>query len=131
MNQPPDLFFQTYAMNTPNRSPGSTRPGYNTTTGIPGGVNRLNQRQADPVAQAPTAFFAGDDRFASYDTNAFRHSNRVQQPTPGFGADGFIGGNPAWAYTSGASTVTGALGDGRLRPGARRAIPAVGYPPDF
>ncbi|GAB1313696.1 Peptidyl-prolyl cis-trans isomerase pin4 [Madurella fahalii] len=120
MNQPPDLFFPTYAMNAPNRSPGSTRPGYNTTTGLPS-INRLNQRQMDSVGQAPTALFAGDDRFGTYDSNAFRH-NRVQ-PTPGFGAEGFMGNNQGWTYT-GASTVTGALGDGRLRPGARRAIPA-------
>lgn len=126
MNQPPDLFFPTYAMNAPNRSPGSTRPGYNTTTGLPS-VNRLNQRQMDPAGQAPTALFASDDRFGTYDSSAFRH-NRVQ-PTPGFGADGFMGNNQAWAYNSGASTVTGALGDGRLRPGARRAIPAVGSHP--
>ena len=125
MNQPPDLFFPTYAMNNPNRSPGSTRPGYNTTTGLPG-VNRLSQRQMDPVGQAPAALFANDERFGSYDSSAFRH-NRVQA-SPGFGADGFMGNNQAWAYNSGASTVTGALGDSRLRAGARRAIPTVGPP---
>lgn len=128
MNQQPDIFFPpAYAMNAANRSPGSTRPGYNTTSGLPG-VNRLNHRQMDPVGQAPpTALFAADDRFGSYDSSAFRH-NRMQ-PSPGFAADGFIGNAQAWAYNSGASTVTGALGDGRLRPGARRAaIPTVRSP---
>ncbi|KAL2018968.1 hypothetical protein VTK56DRAFT_10193 [Thermocarpiscus australiensis] len=122
MNQQPDLFFPPYAMSTANRSPGSARPGYNTATGLPG-VNRLNQRQMDPAGQAPAALFAGDDRFGSYDSNAFLRHSRVQ-PTPGFGADGFVGNTQAWTYNSGANTVTGALGDGRLRPGARRAIPA-------
>jgi hypothetical protein len=125
MNQQPELFFPAYAMNAPNRSPGSARPGYNTTSGLPG-ANRMNHRQMDPVGQAPAALFAADDRFGSYDSNAFRH-NRMQ-PTPGFAADGFGGNAQAWAYNSGASTVTGVGGDGRLRPGARRAIPTVRSP---
>ncbi|KAG7285631.1 hypothetical protein NEMBOFW57_010260 [Staphylotrichum longicolle] len=120
MNQQPDLYFPAYAMNNASRSPRSSRPGYNTTTGHPG-LNRLDQRQMDPVGQAPTALFAADDRFGSYDSNAFRH-NRMQ-PSPGFAADNFMGNAQAWAYNSGASTVTGALGEGRLRQGARRAIP--------
>ncbi len=123
MNQQPDLYFPAYAVNAANRSPRSSRPGYNTTTGHPG-LNRSDQRQMDPVGQAPTALFATDDRFGSYDSNAFRH-NRMQ-PTPGFGADTFVGNAQAWGYNSGANTVTGALGEGRLRQGARRAIPQVG-----
>lgn len=125
MNQQPDLYFPAYAMNTASRSPRSSRPGYNTTTGHPG-LKRLDQRQMDPVGQAPTALFATDDRFGSYDSNAFRH-NRMQ-PSPGFAADNFMGSAQAWAYNSGASTVTGALGEGRLRQGARRAIPQVSLP---
>lgn len=125
MNQQPDHYFPAYAMSTANRSPRSSRPGYNTTTGHPG-LNRLDQRQMDPTAHAPTALFAADDRFGSYDGNAFRH-NRMQ-PSPGFAADNFMGNAQAWAYNSGASTVTGALGDGRLRSGARRAIPQVRLP---
>jgi RNA recognition motif-containing protein len=120
MNQQPDLYFPAYAMSAANRSPRSSRPGYNTTTGHPG-LNRLDQRQMDPAGQPPTALFTADDRFGSYDGNAFRH-NRMQ-PSPGFVADNFMGNAQAWAYNSGASTVTGALGDGRLRSGARRAIP--------
>ncbi|KAK4239215.1 hypothetical protein C8A03DRAFT_14366 [Achaetomium macrosporum] len=121
MNQQADLYFPTYAMNSANRSPRSSRPGYNTTTGHPS-LNRLDQRQMDPVSQAPTALFATDDRFGTYDAGVFRH-NRMQ-PTPGFGADGFMGNSQPWTYNSGANTVTGALGEGRLRPGARRgAIP--------
>ena len=125
MNQQPDLYFPAYAMSTANRSPRSSRPGYNTTTGHPG-LNRLDQRQMDPAGQAPTALFATDDRFGSYDSNAFRH-NRMQ-PSPGFAGDNFIGNAQAWAYNSGASTVTGAMGEGRLRSGARRAIPQVRFP---
>ncbi|KAL2128491.1 hypothetical protein VTI74DRAFT_7594 [Chaetomium olivicolor] len=117
MNQQPDLYFPAYAMNSANRSPRSSRPGYNT-TGQPG--SRLD-RQIDAVGQAPTALFASDERFGTYDSAAFRH-NRMQ-PSPSFGADSFIGNAQAWAYNSGANTVSGALGDGRLRPGARRAIP--------
>ncbi|KAK4096589.1 hypothetical protein N658DRAFT_346839 [Parathielavia hyrcaniae] len=124
MNQQPDLYFPGYAMSAANRSPRSSRPGYNTTTGHPG-LNRLDQRQMDPVSQAPTALFATDDRFNTYDSNAFRHSR--MQPSPGFGADNFMGNAQAWAYNSGASTVTGALGEGRLRSGARRAA----IPPEW
>ncbi|KAL2174427.1 uncharacterized protein P884DRAFT_209017 [Thermothelomyces heterothallicus CBS 202.75] len=120
MNQQPDLYFPAYAMSASNRSPRSSRPGYNTTTGHPG-INRLEQRQMDPASQAPTGLFSTDDRFGSYDSNAFRH-NRLQ-PSPGFAADNFVGNSQAWAYNSGASTVTGALGEGRLRAGARRALP--------
>ncbi|KAL2155635.1 hypothetical protein VTH82DRAFT_377 [Thermothelomyces myriococcoides] len=120
MNQQPDLYFPAYAMSASNRSPRSSRPGYNTTTGHPG-INRLEQRQMDPAGQAPTGLFSSDDRFSSYDSNAFRH-NRLQ-PSPGFSTDNFVGNSQAWAYNSGASTVTGALGEGRLRPGARRALP--------
>lgn len=127
--QQPDLFLPPYAMNAANRSPGSTRPGYNTTTGLPG-VARLNQRQMDPaVGQPPAAVFAADDRFGSYDSSAFRHSR--MQPSPGFSAD-FFGNPQAWGYNSGASTVSGAMGDSRLRPGAaarRAAIPTVCCPP--
>jgi hypothetical protein len=50
------------------------------------------------------------------------------QPSPGFAADNFMGNAQAWAYNSGANTVTGAMGESRLRPGARRAIPQVGSP---
>lgn len=110
-------------MNSTNRSPRSSRPGYNTTTGHPG--SRLD-RQMDPVGQAPTALFTADERFGTYDSAAFRH-NRMQ-PSPGFAADGFMGNAQGWAYNSGANTVSGAMGDGRLRPGARRAIPSVGFP---
>jgi RNA recognition motif-containing protein len=119
MNQQPELFFPGYAMNNPNRSPGSARPGYNTTAGLPS-VNRMNQRQMDAVGQSPAGLFPNDDRFASYDSNAFRH-HRIQ-PTPGF-SDGFLGNNPAWTFNGGANTVNGVMGDNRLRSGARRAIP--------
>jgi hypothetical protein len=121
MNQQPDLYFSAYAMNPSSRSPRSSRPGYNTTTGHPG-LNRLDQRQIDPVGPAPASLFATDDRFGSYDSGAFRRGG--MQP-PGFTADSFIGNAQAWGYNSGASTVTGALGEGRLRQGARRAIPQV------
>ena len=128
MNQQPDLYFSAYAMNPSSRSPRSSRPGYNTTTGHPG-LNRLDQRQMDPVGQAPTSsLFATDDRFGSYDSNAFRRGG--MQP-PGFAADSFIGNAQAWGYNSGSSTVTGALGEGRLRQGARRAIPQVSFPLSF
>ncbi|KAK0651068.1 hypothetical protein B0T16DRAFT_386574 [Cercophora newfieldiana] len=119
MNQQPELFFPGYPMNNANRSPGSARPGYNTTAGLPS-INRMNQRQMDAVGQSPAGLFPNEDRFASYDSNAFRH-NRIA-PTPGFG-DGFLGNNQAWAYNSGANTVNGVMGDNRLRSGARRAIP--------
>lgn len=124
MNQQPDLFFPGY-MNNPNRSPGSARPGYNTTSGLPS-VNRMNQRQMDPVSQSPAGLFPNDDRFNSYDSNAFRH-NRIG-PSPGF--DNNFLGSAQWAYNGGANTVNGAMGgDGRMRgPGARRAgIPSVRF----
>ncbi|KAK3387903.1 hypothetical protein B0H63DRAFT_166514 [Podospora didyma] len=124
MNHQPELFFPGYPMNNSNRSPSNARPGYNTTAGLPG-VNRMNQRQMEAVGQAPTALF-GDDRFGTYDSNAFRH-NRIQ-PNAGFPADNNNFGNTqAWAYNSGANTVNGAMGgdnNNRLRPGARRALPS-------
>ncbi|KAJ4288804.1 Peptidyl-prolyl cis-trans isomerase pin4 [Collariella sp. IMI 366227] len=86
-------------MNSTNRSPRSSRPGYNTTTGHPG--SRLD-RQMDPVGQAPTALFTPDERFGTYDSAAFRH-NRMQ-PSPGFAADGFMGNAQGWSYNSGANT---------------------------
>ncbi|KAK0625848.1 hypothetical protein B0T14DRAFT_561810 [Immersiella caudata] len=119
MNQQPELFFPGYPMNNANRSPGSARPGYNTTAGLPS-INRMNQRQMDAVSQSPAGLFPNDDRFASYDSNAFRH-NRIPL-TPGFN-DGFLGNNQAWAFNGGANTVNGVMGDNRLRSGARRAIP--------
>ncbi|KAK4139617.1 uncharacterized protein C8A04DRAFT_15691 [Dichotomopilus funicola] len=119
MNQQPDLYFPGYGMSTANRSPRSSRPGYNTTTGH-SGVNRMDQRQMDPVGQAPNALFATEDRFGSYNDSAFRH-NRMQA-SPGFAGDNLIG-NAQWGYNPGVNTVTGALGEGRLRSGARRAIP--------
>ncbi|KAK3935153.1 hypothetical protein QBC46DRAFT_272390 [Diplogelasinospora grovesii] len=121
MNQQPELFFQGgYPMNNPNRSPGSARPGYNTTTGLTG-ANRLNQRPMDNIGQTPALFAAaGDDRFGSYDGNAFRH-NRIQAAS-GFAAENFTANTQSWAYNSGANTVNGAMGDSnRLRPGPRRA----------
>jgi len=122
MNQQPELFFTGYPMNNANRSPGSTRPGYNTTTGLPS-AGRMNQRQMDSIGQSG-ALYAAEDRFGSYDTNAFRH-NRIQ-PTPGFATENFSANSQSWAYNSGANTVNGALGgDGRLRSGARRALPTV------
>jgi len=128
MNQQPEqLFFASgYPMSNANRSPSSARPGYNTTAGLPG-INRMNQRQMDAVGQSPAAFL-NDDRFGTYDSNAFRH-NRIT-PSQGFG-DAFLGNNQAWTYNSGANTVNGAMGDGRLRPGAprRTAIPPVRNPP--
>lgn len=109
-------------MNNTNRSPGATRPGFNTTAGLPG-VNRMNQRQMDAVGQTPAAIFAAaDDRFGTYDSNAFRH-NRIP-PTASFAADSFVGNAQAWAYNGGANTVNGVMGDNRLRQGPRRAIPS-------
>ncbi|KAM7199769.1 hypothetical protein V8F20_005639 [Naviculisporaceae sp. PSN 640] len=120
MNQQPEMFFQGagYPMSNPNRSPGSSRPGYNTTAGLPS-INRPGQRQMDSMGPTSAGLFpgGGDDRFGSYDSNAFRH-NRIQ-PSPGF--DNFVANNQAWAYNSGANTVNGALGDGRIRQGGRRA----------
>ncbi|KAL2116251.1 hypothetical protein VTJ04DRAFT_8418 [Mycothermus thermophilus] len=121
MNQQPDLYFPPYTMSAANRSPRSSRPGYNTTTGHPG-LGRLDQRPMDPIGQAPAPpLFAADDRFGTYDGSAFRH-NRMQ-PTAPFPTDGFLGNAQAWPYNSGANTVSGALGEGRLRPGARRPLP--------
>ncbi|KAK0710780.1 hypothetical protein B0H67DRAFT_601687 [Lasiosphaeris hirsuta] len=119
MNQQPELFFPGYPMSAANRSPNAARPGYNTTAGLPS-VNRMNQRQMDGVGQSPAALFPGDERFGTYDS-AFRH-NRLPH-TPNF-ADTFLGNNQAWAYNSGTNTVNGAMGDNRLRSGARRAIPS-------
>jgi len=124
MNQQPELFFPSYPMSNANRSPGSGRPGYNTTAGLPG-VNRMNQRQMENVNQSQAALYPNDDRFASYDSNAFRHSRLPA--TPGF-SDGFLGNSQAWAYNAGANTVNGAMGDNRLRSGARRGIPQVRLP---
>lgn len=76
----------------------------------------------DPVGQAPNALFATEDRFGSYNDSAFRH-NRMQA-SPSFAGDNLIG-NAQWGYNPGVNTVTGALGEGRLRSGARRAIPQV------
>ncbi|KAK5651969.1 hypothetical protein OQA88_11512 [Cercophora sp. LCS_1] len=117
MNQQPELFFNNGYMTNPNRSPSSSRPGYNTTAGLPN-VNRMNQRQMDPAGQSPAGLFPNDDRFNSYDSNAFRHNRIV--PSPGFD-NGFLGG-AQWPYNGGANTVNGAMGgDSRMRPGARRA----------
>ncbi|KAK3321321.1 hypothetical protein B0T19DRAFT_263669 [Cercophora scortea] len=122
MNQQPEqLFFPGYPMNNPSRSPGSSRPGYNTTAGLPS-MNRMAQRQMDGVGQSSAALFAGDDRFPAYDSNSFRHNNRI--PSGGFATENFMSNTQTWAYGSGANTVNGAMGDNRLRPGPRRGIPA-------
>lgn len=114
MNPQPDIsgyFPSAYPMNNANRSPGSSRPGYNTTVGLTG-VSRMTQRQMEAIGQPSAALFAAaDDRFASYDNGAFRH-NRLQ-PAAAFATDSFIGNNQAWAYNAGANTVNGALGDNR------------------
>ena len=78
----------------------------------------------DAVGQSPAALFTGDDRFSTYDSNAFRNSRLP--PTPSFSDAAFLGNSQAWAYNSGANTVNGTMSDGRLRPGTRRAaIPSV------
>ncbi|KAK3950581.1 hypothetical protein QBC32DRAFT_371839 [Pseudoneurospora amorphoporcata] len=124
MNPQPDIsgyFPSAYPMNNANRSPGSSRPGYNTAVGLTG-VSRMTQRQMEAIGQPSAALFAAaDDRFASYDNAAFRH-NRLQ-PAAAFATDSFIGNNQAWAYNAGANTVNGALGDNRVRNGGRRALP--------
>ncbi|EGO56871.1 hypothetical protein NEUTE1DRAFT_84419 [Neurospora tetrasperma FGSC 2508] len=126
MNPQPDIsgyFPSAYPMNNANRSPGSSRPGYNTAVGLTG-VSRMTQRQMEAIGQPSAALFAAaaaDDRFASYDNAAFRH-NRLQ-PAAAFATDSFNGNNQAWAYNAGANTVNGALGDNRVRNGGRRALP--------
>lgn len=128
MNPQPDIsgyFPSAYPMNNANRSPGSSRPGYNTAVGLTG-VSRMTQRQMEAIGQPSAALFAAaDDRFASYDNAAFRH-NRLQ-PAAAFATDSFIGNNQAWAYNAGANTVNGALGDNRVRNGGRRALPTVRF----
>ncbi|KAK4216460.1 RNA-binding post-transcriptional regulator cip2 [Rhypophila decipiens] len=120
-HQQTELFFSGagYPMNNPNRSPGSSRPGYNTASGL-SGMNRSGQRQMESMGPTSAGLFpgGGDDRFGTYDSSSFRH-NRIQ-PSPGF--DNFVANNSAWQYNnSGANTVNGPLGDGRIRPGGRRA----------
>lgn len=128
MNQQQEMLYGNYAIGNSNRSPNSSRPGYNTSTGYQQS-NRQNQRQQlDSVGQ-PSPSLYGDDRFNSYD-GGFRH-NRLQ-PNQGF-PDGFmLGNNQAWNYNAGAATVNGAMGDGgRLRAGNRRGpLPSV-RPPRF
>ncbi|KAK1761546.1 RNA-binding post-transcriptional regulator cip2 [Echria macrotheca] len=123
-----EIFFSGYPMGNPNRSPGSARPGYNTTAGLPS-VNRMNQRQMDAVGQSPVTMYPPDDRFGTYDSNAFKY-NRSTPTAAGF-ADNFLGNNQAWAYNAGANTVNGAMGDGRLRAGPlRRTLPTEWMNPD-
>lgn len=127
MNPQPDIsgyFPSAYPMNNANRSPSSSRPGYNTAVGLTG-VSRMTQRQMEAIGQPSAALFAADDRFNSYDNAAFRH-NRLQ-PAAAFATDSFIGNNQAWAYNAGANTVNGALGDNRVRNGGRRALPTVRF----
>ncbi|KAK3314489.1 hypothetical protein B0H66DRAFT_481670 [Apodospora peruviana] len=124
MNQQPqpEPFFAGYPMNNGNRSPRERRQGYNTTAGLPN-PNRVSHRQMDMIGgQNPHPLFISEDRFPSYDNSSFRQ-NRMQ-PTPGFAAEGFGSNTQTWAYNSGANTVNGAMGDNRLRSGARRAIPS-------
>lgn len=119
--QQSDVYYGGYpSMGTANRSPGS-RPGYSTVTGLPGSLNRIAQRQMDSQQAPPPALFPSDDRFSSYDNNNSINSLRHNRaPMQAFGTENLMGNAQAWAY-NGANTVNGAMGDGRLRGGSRRA----------
>lgn len=112
-----------------NRSPGARLTSFatNSFSNI-----RLSQRQMDNASQLPPGpqYPAGNDpdRYNTVDAS-FRHPARGQH-NPGYAADGYLNNNlgGSWSYNGGANTVNGAMGESRLRSGARRAvIPAVRF----
>ncbi|KAK4223310.1 hypothetical protein QBC38DRAFT_53352 [Podospora fimiseda] len=130
MNSQQDQFiagagFSMVPPNNNNRSPGARLTSF-ASHSFSSLRPHASQRQMENAAQlSTTQYSAGNDsdRFNTVDSS-FRHAARTQQNAGGYGGDGYMSNSnnlASWPYNGGANTVNGALGESRLRSGARRA----------
>lgn len=129
MNQQQEGYLNSQ-YGTINRSASSSRPGYATTAGFPGGMGaggRQNQRPGiDALSQqiGDLSFYpSSDDRFNSFNAGASRFER--SGPSPVSGANTFMYGNAqAWNYNGSPATINGAITDpSRMRGGVNRRAP--------
>ncbi|TLD30476.1 hypothetical protein PspLS_02670 [Pyricularia sp. CBS 133598] len=128
MNQQQEGYLNSQ-YGTVNRSTSSSRPGYATTAGFPGGMGagRQNQRGGiDALSQqiGDLSFYPNsDDRFNSFNSGASRFER--SGPSPVSGANTFMYGNAqAWSYNGSPATINGAITDPtRMRGGVNRRAP--------
>ncbi|KAK3988960.1 hypothetical protein QBC44DRAFT_96198 [Cladorrhinum sp. PSN332] len=129
MNSQPEQYMSGggFPMAPPNNN---RSPGARLTSFTPHSFSNLRQtqRQMENAAQlsAPQYSSGNDpDRFNTVDSG-FRHAARAQHNPGGYGGDGYLNNNNnnlgSWSYNGGANTVNGAMGESRLRSGARRAV---------
>jgi RNA recognition motif-containing protein len=109
MNQQHDMYYDYPS--SANRSPGSTRQGYNT-VGLPSGLagGRQGQRPHDPLQH----LYAPDDRAGG--VSGYDGVSRFDRLGPNAMASGYmLDNNQTWGYNGGVATMNGPMnGNGRL-----------------